>query len=51
MGGNCFFWLMFHLPVNGGFLARVGNNIMAIAKYNLLIDGLLETIKLTNVTK
>jgi len=51
MGGGCFFWLTFHLPVYGGFLARVGNIIMAIAKYNLLIDDFLETIKLANVPK
>jgi len=47
MGGGCFFWLTFNLPGYGRFLARVGNIIMAISKYNLLIDGLLETIKVT----
>jgi hypothetical protein len=41
----------FNLPSYGGFLARLCNSIMAIAKYNLLIDGLLETIKLTNEPK
>jgi len=51
MGGGCFFWLTFNLPGYGTFLARVGNIIMAIAKYNLLIDGLLETIKLASVPK
>jgi len=51
MDGGCFFLLTFNLPGYGEFLARVGNTTMAIAKYNLLIDGLLETVKLANLPK
>jgi len=45
MGGGCFFLLTFNLPGYGGFLARI-DNLVAIAKYNLLIDDLHETTKL-----
>jgi hypothetical protein len=46
-----FLFTNINLPGYGGFLARVGNIIMAIAKYNLLIDGLLLTVKLATVSK